>query len=774
MPIAGARFQDSSLSGHTLLRVVHHLRHFCTSPSLQLAKSVQGQGLYGSDPLFRGPVSFATLASLLRLYGKAKALADARLVHAHISRCGYDRDTFLGNCLVQMYGECGNLDDARAVSDKLPNPNLYSWNILMKAYAQNRILHGVQAIFDKIPTPDLYSWNTVINAYGQNGSLVDAKRVFSRMPRRDLVSWNAMIAASFQSGHHEEALDYFHQIQPNGLKPNKISFVCALRACASLSALQEGQMIHAAIVDSKVEQDEMVVNALINMYGKCKCVHGAKNVFDRMPNRDVVSWNAVLTIFAENEYAREALDVFNQMQLEGIKPDKITFVCALGACTKLTAHDKGQEIHSATIDVGHEQDVMVATALIRMYGNCGSLHDARSVFDRMHSRDTISWNAMIGTCCQSGRCEKALNYFHAMQHQGVDGNTITFICVLEACTSLAALHNGQEIHVLILDAGYEQEVKVGTALVNMYGMCGSVLDAMHVFGSMPNQDTVAWTAMIAGFVQNGHGKKALDLFHQMHVVGIKSDKTTFICAVDACTSLAAFEDGKDVHCAIVDVGHEQDIMLGNALINMYGKCGSPLDANSVFLTISQRDTVSWNTMIMSFAQNGLEKRALDLFYQMQHEGIKADGITFISILMACSHSGWVDEGKFFFHSMDGYHGITPTGDHILCIIDLLGRAGHLDEAESLMSLLPLEKNCVAWLSLLGACRVHGDLERGLHAAEQCFGLDPQNAVPHVLLSNIYATLGRWDEVAMVRMKLEESYLMEQPRSTLMMINESLH
>lgn len=474
-----------------------------------------------------------------------------------------------------------------------------------------------------------------------------------------------------------------------------------------------------------------------------------------MPQKDVVSWNTMIAAFARNGYGKEALDLFHTMKTEVLKPDKITFLCALDACTVLAGLKEGQEIHCALFDIGYEQDMMVGTALINMYGKCGSLHDARNVFHKMPHRDAVAWNAIISTCSQNGDGKKALDFFQQMQLEGVRPDKVSFLCVLDACVTIPALEKGQYIHAVIVDSGYEQDVTVGNTLLNMYGKCKSLYNAVNLFVRILHKNIVTWNAMIAVFSQNMHGKEALDLFVQMQLEGTKPDKVTLVCVLDACASLASLKDGQDIHMTIVSGRYEQDVALGNALIDMYGKCGNLWEARNVFDRMHHHDVVSWTVMIASFSRNGLDMEALDLFYQMQFEGFKPDKTTFICILITCSRAGWVDEGRHFFVSMNKDCGIQHNGDHYVSMIDLLSRSGKLDEAEDLIENMPLEKLGLAWLCLLGAYKIHGDIGRALHAAEKCFKFDPENVAPYVVLSNTYAALGRWDDVAKVRKPLVE-------------------
>lgn len=684
------------------------VRCVCANHAQDVENTSPNEELIGLHEFLDEPVKVATLASLLRRCSRSKALTSGRRVHAHITKHRYDHNTFLGNFLIEMYGNCGGLNDAQEVFDSILKPNLYSWNILIKAY-------------------------------GQNGWLDNAKYAFSRMPSRDVVSWTAMMAAYCQNGHGKEALDLFHQMQLEGIMPNNITFVCTIDACKSLAALYKGQEIHIAISELGYEREVVVGTALINMYSKCGDLHHARRVFGRMPQRDVVACNAMIAGLAHNGHPLEALAFFRQMQLEGLKPDKISLICALDACGRLAALEEGQDIHAAIIEFGHEQDVVVANTLISMYGRCWSLLEAKTVFDRISHRTIVSWNAMITTFAENGFGKEALFYFRQMQIEGVMSDEITVLSVLCACASLAALEVGQEVHAaLVIDMRNAEDVPMGNSLISMYGKSGNLSKARDVFDKMRDRDAVSWNAMIAAYSHSNHGIEALDLYDQMQLEGRKPDKVTFVCTLDACGSQVAHEAGQEAHVSIVDRGFDQDVVVGNALVGMYGKCGSLPDARSVFERMACRDVVSWTTMITAFARNGRGKGALDFLSKMQLEGTNPDEVTIICALSACIRNGQLDDGKHLFMSMNRGHGISYTMDHYVCMVDLLARSGHLDEAENLIKNLPAEKVAAAWSCLLGACRIHGDVERGVRAASHCFELDAKNGGSYVMLSNIYA------------------------------------
>ncbi|KAJ7299552.1 hypothetical protein O6H91_17G079000 [Diphasiastrum complanatum] len=414
-----------------------------------------------------------------------------------------------------------------------------------------------------------------------------------------------------------------------------------------------------------------------------------------------------------------------------------TLASLLKRCGQAKALCDGRLAHAHILRHKQNHSRFLSNWLVQMYGDCGSLEEAQAVFDNLRKPNLYSWTVLIKAYTKNGRGREALECFYLLQLEGLKPNHVTYVCAVDACASLAALDKGKQIHAAIIKSGCEGYVNIGTALVNMYGKCGSLQDAKIVFGGMPQKDVVSWNAMICAYARNRKGMDALDCFHQMRHSGLKPSYVTFICALDACAGLTILDKGKEVH-ALMENGFERQVFVGTALINMYGKCGSVDDARNVFERMASRNVVTWNAMIAAYAQNGQGKEALDCYHQMQREGINPDQITFVSVLSACSHTGGVSEGRPYFLSMIQDYGITPLLEHCMCLVDALGRAGYLDDAEDLINVMPFKTEVVLWSCLLSACRIHGDVERGLRIANHTLKLNPKIAAPYVLLSSMFA------------------------------------
>eukprot|EP01018_Ginkgo_biloba_P035646 Gb_29801 [translate_table: standard] len=742
---------------------------------------------------------------LLKACVNMKALDDGKRLHTHMSVNGFKTDIFLENHLINMYAKCGSVVNARQVFDNMSARNSFSWNNMLAGYAKCGITEKARGLFDE-------------------------------MPERDVVSWNAMLAGYARYGHGAEAIKLFCQMKWAGLNGDRYSLASILSACANIAGLEMGKQVHAHISKIGLELDVFVESALVDMYGKCDSIEDARQVFDKMPTenvlswntmvagyakcgnveyahqlfhkmpeRDAVSWNAMIGSYAKLGYGEEALKLFFQMHRLNMKPDHFTFGSLLSACASLEALEQGQQVHAHVIKTAYESNVFVGSALVDMYAKCGIIDGAHQVFDKMPERNTVSWTAMIAGYAQVGQSEEAFKVFFLMQQAGTKPDPFTFVSIVRACADLADLKQNIQFHGHIIKTGFEAHVSVGNALVTMYARCGSIEDAnrvfnkmtirdvitwttiitgyaklgcmdyaRHLFDSMSERNVVSWNAMIAAYLQHGHGEEALKLFVQMRCEGIAPDWITFASVLGSCAILVALQQGKQVQTHIIKAGFESYVFVGNALITMYAKCGSIEDAHHMFYKMPEQDLVTWNAMITGYAEHGHGKEVLQFFETMLRTGVKPDHITFISVLSACSHTGLVDEGWRYFNSMSQDHCIMPRIEHYACMIDLLGRAGLLHEAEDCINNMPFKPNVGVLGALLSACRIHGNIELGKRAAECLFDLETKDSGLYALLSNIYATGGRWDDVAKVRKMMKERGVKKNPGCSWIEVKNRVH
>eukprot|EP01018_Ginkgo_biloba_P001171 Gb_31188 [translate_table: standard] len=770
-------------------------------------------------------VESATYDSLLHGCINKKALSEGKLVHAHMTESGFTPDIFLGNAIVSMYTKCGSLVNARRVFDQMRDRDVASWTGMIAAYA--RYGHGKEALTlfyqmhrtgiqpnqftfasilpacDNVAVLkevhqdiirsgfhfDVFVASALVDKYAKCGNVKNAYAVFDKMPQRNVVLWNAMIAGYAQNGYVDEALKLFEKMP----EQNVISWNAMIAGYA-----QHGYVDEALKLFQRMnKRNSATWNALIAGYAQNGYVDEALKLFQKMPERSVVSWTAMLAGYAQNGHGEEALNFFQQMKMAGAKPNSKTFASVLPACAILADLERGQEIHKEIIRSGFQSHVFVGSALVDMYSKCGSIATARDVFDKMHERDVVSWNAMIAGYAQNGHVYEALKLFEKMPERNVISWNAMIAgytqngCVGEAMKLFQKMPKRNVASWNVMIAGYaqnghlnealdlflkmpERNVVSWTAVIAGYVHNGDVGEGLKFFQKMPEQNVVSWNVIIAGYAQNGCGQEALKLFRQMQLAGVKPNSKTFTSLLPACANLASLEQGKEIHKEIIIRRFQSDVFVESALVDMYAKCGSIENAHNVFGQMRQRDVVSWNVMIAGYAMHGHGKEAIKLFEQMQHSGMNPDHVTLIVILSACCHAGLVDEGKRYFDFMRQYYHLTPAMEHYGCMVDLLGRAGHLDEAQDFISNMPIKPDATVWGCLLGACTIHNNIQLGEYVAERLFELEPKNVVPYVLLSNMYAAVGRWDDIEKVRKMMKERRVKKKPGCSWIEINKQAY
>lgn len=523
-----------------------------------------------------------------------------------------------------------------------------------------------------------------------------------------------------------------------------------------------GLEIHCQVFTCGFEEDTYVQNSLIAMYMGCGVVENARKVFGRMRERSTVSWNSMVSGFVQNGCAEEALEVFDRMGDAGVESDSATVVSVLPACAQLKDLRRGREVHQLVDDKGFGSRIAVRNSLVDMYSKCGAFEDARRVFDEMGERDVVSWTALIGGFVLNGFTVEALKLSHEMQSLGMRPNSVTLAALLSACASSVSLKHGKCIHGSSVRNGFESGVVVKTALIDMYTKCGRVDLGYRLFTMGDERRTAPWNALLSGHTWNGLAGEALVLFKQMQREEVRPDGATMTCILPAYAQLADLQQAINIHCYLIRTGFQRSVEIMTCLIDVYSKSGSLDSAHDLFDRLPEKDIVSWSAIIAAYGMHGHGRDAILLFNRMLQTGVEPNLITYTSILYACSHAGLVDEGLHFFNSMVEDHDMKPHVDHYACIVDLLGRAGRLKEAHELIKTMPFEPNHAVWGALLGACVVHENVSLGEVAAGNLFKLEPDNTGNYVLLANIYAAVGRWEDVESVRSMMNERGLRKTP------------
>ncbi|XP_050382453.1 pentatricopeptide repeat-containing protein At3g53360, mitochondrial [Argentina anserina] len=691
----------------------------------------------------------------------------------------FSNDYIISLCRQKLYREALQAFD---FLDKNTNfkvfPNTYA-SLVSACSCLRSIEHG-RRIHDHLLgskcEQDIVLQNHILNMYGKCGSFWDARKVFDKMRERNVVSWTSLIAGYSQNRKEDKAVELYLQMLRSGCRPDQFTFGSVVKACSGLGNALLGRQLHAHVVKSETGSHSIAQNALTSMYTKFGSIEDAFDVFKRVERKDLISWGSIIAGFSQLGYDEEALAHFKEMLLQGAyTPNEFIFGSAFSACTGLVQPEYGRQIHGICIKFGLGRDNFAGCSLCDMYAKCGHLEAARIVFCHIDRPDLVSWNAMITGFSSVGDADGAISFFSRMQHNFLIPDEVSVLSALSACMSFPALSQGRQVHSYIIKTALDFTVSVCNALLTMYAKCSNLDDAFVVFKDMRNHaDSVSWNAILTACTQHNQAGEVFRLLKLMLVSEIRPDFITLSNVIGVCADVESLEVGNQIHCFIVKSGLVLGVTVSNGLIDMYTKCGSLESAQKLFSLIEIPDVVSWSTLILGYAQSGCGEEALELFKAMNAVGVKPNEVTMVGVLTACSHIGLVEEGRKLYKIMESEHGIVPTREHCSCMVDLLARAGCLHEAVDFIKQMTVEPDIVVWKTLLASCRTRGNTEIGKQAAEKVLELDPSNPAALVLLCNINASSGRWDEVARLRNLMRESGVKKVPGQSWIEIKDRIH
>ncbi|XP_072959143.1 pentatricopeptide repeat-containing protein At3g16610-like [Typha angustifolia] len=653
----------------------------------------------------------------LKACGGLGSLELGKALHGFVLKKGFDSNLYVGNALIDMYGKCGFVDEAI------------------------RVLEGM-------PETDCVSWNSVINGCAANGMVFEALKVLESMQQSDavkpnLVSWSAAIGGFAQNGYDKEALELLGRMIDSSINPNAQTLAVVLPACGRLELLNIGKEMHGYIVRHELMSNAFIVNGLVDVYRRCNHMIAAEVLFLRFSVRNLVSYNTMLVGYCENNELEKAKELFDCMELDGVK------------------------------------------------------------------RDAISWNSMISGFVDNEKFDEALEMFSYMnKEKGIESDSFNLGSSLSACSALGRLRQGKEIHSYAIARGLHTNPFVGAALVELYSQSQDLFAAELAFGGITERNTVTWNMLISGFAQagklsrslellalmredgfepniytwngmiagcmeNGQNELALHMFCRLQSEMLRPDIYTIGMILPICSRLVSIVRGKQVHAYSIRCGYDSDVHIGAALVDMYCKCGDIRLGILSFHRIWKHNLVSYNTMLAGFAMHGLGEEGLALFSQLIQYGIRPDEITFLSVLSSCVHGGVVEEGHFYFNLMTCYD-IKPDLKHYTCMVDLLSRAGQLNEAYELIQNMPMTPDAVVWAALLSGCVTHCNVQLGEIAANRLFELEEGNVANYILLANLYALAGRWDDLTRTRHIIKDKRMHKSPGCSWIEVHDKIH
>lgn len=530
--------------------------------------------------------------------------------------------------------------------------------------------------------------------------------------------------------------------------------------------------IHALVILTGLLTHGNANAHLIRSYARIADIVSARYVFDKMPQRGVAVWNAMIIAYSREVNHGEVVRLHRQMIAEGVKPDSSSFTMALKACTSLLDLKTGEEIWFKAIEHGYQYDAFVGSSVLNLYARCGKINEAAILFDKMPRRDLVCWTSMVTGFIRSGRPLEAVDIYRRMQNEGVGADEVVMLGLIQACASLGDSKLGLSVHGHLIRRDHCMDVVLQTSLVDMYAKTRNLEFACRLFRKMTYKNAVSWGAVISGYAQNGFGGNALEMLLEMQSCGFKPDLVSLVSSLLACSQVGLLKLGRSIH-GYITRRFDFDQVSGTAVIEMYSKCGSLSYARALFDRTKTKDNIYWNAMISCYGIHGQGKEALLLFLEMT-QSLKPDHTTFASLLSALSHSGLVEEGRYWFLLMQSEFKILPGEKHYLCMVDLLARAGQVEEAYQLIGSMNTEPGVPIWVALLAGCYNHGKLLIGEIAAKKILELNPDDLGVYTLISNFYAKERKWNEVAGLKNVMKQTGIKKKPGYSAVEVNGNFH
>ncbi|KAF5176975.1 Pentatricopeptide repeat-containing protein [Thalictrum thalictroides] len=605
--------------------------------------------------------------------------------------------------------------------------------------------------------------SSVIYMYAKCGVIEAAEMVFESMGDHDVGCWNAMIGGYALNGYSFQALKLTSLMQKEGVVMDQFTFMSAIKGCSLLGDSYLGREVHGVIIRRKVVFDSSGVNSVIDMYFKVGRKDYGLKIFNKMRDKDIISWNTVLSNIAQDGNSRDAMNLFSRMLLTGLKPNHVTFSGILRSCGLACDIYLCFQLHSLVYRLGFLAKSVVANSLIDVFCRCGEHEIARSIFDNVFVRDIATWNEMILGYKLNGCTKEAINLFSTLRGIKIEANEFTFSIVLGACLDAKHLEICRQIHGTIIRSGFGLHGFVCSSLINAYARFGKCDDSFKIFNGTGILDLASWGAMVSAFVLGGRSFEAIGILNRLMEAGEYPDEFILGSVMNGCANITAYHQTKSVHSVVIQTGFENHVCVASAVIDAYAKCGDIESSRMAFLCASRNyDTILFNTMIMAYAHHGLLAEAIEIFETMKLANLQPTHTTFVSVISLCSHLGLVDLGCRFFDSISLVYKMVPSAENFGSLVDLFSRNGFLEEAKHVLEVMPFVPWPAVCRSLLNGCRIHGNKNMGEWVSKQLLQLVPENDATYVLLTNVYSQEGNWDDAAKVGRRMLKQGVQKYP------------
>lgn len=609
---------------------------------------------------------------------------------------GFVPTVFVSNCLIQMYVKCAKLDNA-------------------------------QKVFDEMPIRDTVSWNSMVFGYVGEGDMTRAQSVFDFIPQKDIVSWNSLISGYLQNGDYRKTIDVFQKMGHEGVMADRVTFAVLSKACSSLEDYYLGIQIHGLAVVMGFDRDVVSGSALLDMYAKCRKLNKALLFFKEMPEKNWVSWSAVIAGSVQNEELEGGLNLFKEMQREGVGVSQSTYASVFRSCAGLSDVNFGSQLHAHALKADFGSDTVVGTATLDMYAKCDCLFDARKLFNSIPNRSRQSFNAMIIGSARSHEGFEAFLIFRLLLRSGLGFDEISLSGALSSCAVIKGHNEGLQLHGLAIKSIFQTNVCVANAILDMYGKCEALTEACRVFDEMELRDAVSWNSIIAACGQNENEEKTLSLYVWMLHVKMEPDEFTYGSVLKACADKKLLNYGMEVHNRIIKSGMGFDLFVGSAIVDMYCKCSKVEEANKLHKRMEEQTMVSWNSMISGFTLNEQSEEAQKFFSKMLEMGFKPDNFTYATVLDTCASMATAGLGKQI-HAQIIKHELQSDVYISSTLVDMYSKCGNMLDSRLAFDKAS-KRDFVTWNAMICSYAQHGLGEEALYIFKnmQLGGVKPNHA-----------------------------------------------